>query len=147
MAPGTPVRLIAYSGGIDENEKEIYYHQFIGVDKTTNDTLRILTSFITFPAPGSEKNKSARNVYLYSRTKRLTDAEIYPHDSIMVLLQNLSEKGYSESEVKDIPTDIEPLTKEIKRKRFVVLNKDMDIFQRNFKTVIGVLQFKEQPWD
>jgi len=144
---GTAVELIAYSGGKEQNEKQIYYSQFIGVDKKTNDTLRILTSLITCPGSVSGQSEDARTVYLYSGKKRLTDATIFPEDSTMILMQNLTGKAYSDNGSKDIPEDVSSLMKSIERKRFVVLNNGMDIFQRDFKTVIGVLHFNEQPWD
>jgi hypothetical protein len=144
---GTAVDLIAYSGGKEQNEKDIYYSQFIGVNKVTNDTLRILTSLITCPGSISGQSNEARTVYLYSGQKRLTEAEIFPEDSTMILMQNLTGKAYSDNGSKDIPEDVSSLMKGIERKRFVVLNNGMDIFQRDLKTVIGVLHFKEQPWD
>ncbi|MBS0646411.1 MAG: hypothetical protein JSR97_07440 [Verrucomicrobia bacterium] len=39
---GTKLELLSYSGGDDLLEENIYYKQFIGIDKTNGDTLRVL---------------------------------------------------------------------------------------------------------
>jgi hypothetical protein len=39
---GTKIELLSFSGGDDLSEENIYYKQFIGIDKTNGDTLRIL---------------------------------------------------------------------------------------------------------
>jgi len=39
---GTKIELLSYSGGDDLSEENIYYKQFIGIDKNNGDTLRVL---------------------------------------------------------------------------------------------------------
>ncbi len=39
---GTKIELLSFSGGDDLRDGKLYYKQFIGIDKTTGDTVRIL---------------------------------------------------------------------------------------------------------
>ncbi len=42
ISKGTKIELLSFSGGDDYSGETIYYKQFIGIDKSTGDTLRIL---------------------------------------------------------------------------------------------------------
>jgi len=42
LKEGTKIELLSFSGGDDLSEENIYYKQFIGIDKNSGDTLRIL---------------------------------------------------------------------------------------------------------
>lgn len=42
LKDGAKIELLSFSGGDDLSEENIYYKQFIGIDKTSGDTLRIL---------------------------------------------------------------------------------------------------------
>lgn len=46
--PGEEISLLSYSGGKNCDPKTIYYEQFIGVVKSTGDTVRILTPCQTY---------------------------------------------------------------------------------------------------
>lgn len=43
LKEGTEIKILSFSGGKDCTFEESYYYQFIGIDLTTNDTVRILT--------------------------------------------------------------------------------------------------------
>src|SRR5882757_5866132 len=54
IKPGTGIRILAFSGGKESKDKTIYDCQFIGINQSTGDTVRILTSLIsTDSVPGS----------------------------------------------------------------------------------------------
>jgi len=42
ITKGTEIKILSFSGGKDCSPEESYYYQFIGVNLSTNDTLRIL---------------------------------------------------------------------------------------------------------
>ena len=42
LATGTEIQILSFSGGKECSPKESYYYQFIGIDKSTGDTVRIL---------------------------------------------------------------------------------------------------------
>lgn len=56
--PGEEISLLSYSGGKDCSDKTIYYEQFIGVVKSTGDTVRILT-----PCQVYDREKAYRIAY------------------------------------------------------------------------------------
>ena len=143
---GTPLKLIAYSGGVPNTEDEVYYFQFIGVDERNSDTMRILSTLISFTDAASVSGKTYTPTSQYNPDKRISDAVFYPQDSIKNLLINLSVPGIPESVVQELKKIDETGSKNLSKKQYVAINKSIDIFEKNYKTVIGVLHFTETPW-
>jgi hypothetical protein len=143
---GTPLDLIAYSGGKANTEDEIYYYQFIGVDKK-NDTFRILSTIISVYDDKDAANKIYTPTSQYDPEKRVASAIFYPQDSTNKLAIDFSSSELSgdnkDSNFSKINSVLEG---RIKKSEFVVINKSMDIFLRDYKTAFGVLHFKEIPW-
>src|ERR1700753_3667382 len=48
---GTPTRVIAWSGGKDSDKDTIYYCQFITINSSNGDPVRVLASLISFDSP------------------------------------------------------------------------------------------------
>ena len=145
---GTALNLIAYSGGKPNSEGEVYYHQFIAVDARVNDTFRILVPIMTIPDEKNASNKIYVPISQYSTEKQVTAAVFYPIDSLNKMAVDLTIGttigDTTEQNISKINSIIDG--KKIAKKEFVVINKSMDIFQRDYKTAIGVLHFNEIPW-
>ena len=109
---GTLLDLIAYSGGKKNTKDDIYYYQFIGVNKENGDTIRILSTIISVPDEKDPANKIYSPTSQYDPKKRILSTVYYPQDS----------------------------------SHRIAIDKSIDIFQRNYKTVFGVLHFDEIPW-
>lgn len=146
IEPGTPLKLIAYSGGIPSNKDVIYYYQFIGVDEKNNDTIRILSAIISYDDEKSVAGKIYTPTSEYDPSKSKLSVKFYPQDSIANMVINLS----SPEIVDGLPADNLEKIKEAANSRIikdqlVAVNKSIDIFENNYKTVIGVLHFNDKP--
>ncbi len=99
---GTEIRVFSYSGGNCSEVNDIY-HQFIGIDQTTNDTIRVLTLCQTM------------------------DREVSGPPRWGVFKVNFP-SVYNASKADE---------------SFVVFNSKMRFIEdRNYKTVVGILEFK-----
>lgn len=141
---GTPLRLIAFSGGKPSDKEQILYYQFIGVNEVNGDTLRILTPYISVKSD-ADTSKTYMTPLQYDGSNQVVDAYFYNMDSNMKFLMQVDiiEKAGN--------IDTAALAKsmdntDVDGKQFVVINKSMDLFQRSYKTAIGTLHFKEIPW-
>jgi hypothetical protein len=144
---GTLLNLIAYSGGRKNTKDDIYYFQFIGVNKQNDDTIRILSTIISVPDEKNPANKIYSPTSQYNPEKRILSAIYYPQDSSHRTAINLSGvTAYVDNRDTNIARILSTLENAGKKNEFVVINKSIDIFQRNYKTVFGVLHFDEIPW-
>ena len=146
ITAGTPLKLIAYSGGTPNTKDDIYYFQFIGVDEKNSDTIRILSTLISYPDEASVAGKTYTLTSQYNPGKRISDAVFYPQDSMQNMLINVSASQIPESIAEDLKKIDDPGIKSLTKKQWVAINKSIDIFERNYKTVIGVLHFNETPF-
>ena len=145
IAPGTEIELLAISGGKESDEETIYYWQFIGIDKSSGDTVTIISPLISVANSTAPNDKTYTTPLQYDPDKKITTADFYPSDS--------SQKRAADFGAL-IPSDGPPSEDQVKkimegktgRKEVIVINKGMDIFQRNYKAAFGVLNFKQQPW-
>jgi hypothetical protein len=143
IARGSEIELLAFSGGQQSDENTIYYCQFIGIDKSTGDTVKIISSLISVEEPG--ENKTYTTPMQFDPHKGITTAEFEPSDSAQQLAVEFnaaasSEKQLTEEQIKQI------MEGKSNRKELVAINKDIDLFQRDYKAAIGVLNFKKMPW-
>ena len=140
----TEIELLAFSGGEQSDENTIYYYQFIGIDKSTGDTVRIISALITADESAGIENKTYATPLQYDPDKGITTAEFEPLDSTQRLAAQFNaaaeNEGLIEEKVKDI------VEGRSNKKELVVGNKNIDLFQRNYKAAIGVLNFKKMPW-
>jgi hypothetical protein len=115
IRPISEIELLSVSGGKPCTNEEIYFYQFIGIDKTTNDTVRILSPCQEYDV----LSKAIRIGYF----QPIADA---------------SQKGINylidpSSKDEDILED----------HFFVVVNKSHFTELRNYKTMIGSVSFKQ----
>jgi len=148
IQPGTEVKLIAFSGGKSDDEKNAYYYQFIVRNKTTGDTVRILAPLISFDETSGSANKIYTTPLQYSLEKGITDASFQLKDSSHNLLLNTERlEELAKSDNMDSSIAFGTLTNEINKNELVVVNRSISLFKdARFKTAIGILHFKEMTW-
>jgi hypothetical protein len=142
---GTPIDLIAFSGGKANKEGEVYYYQFIGIDAKNGDTLRILSTFISVADDEDNANKIYIATSEYDAEKRITSAIFYPQDSTHELPIDFSAAGLA-GDTSDLDKMKSVVQHGIKKREYVIINKSIDIFENNYKTVFGILHFTERPY-
>jgi hypothetical protein len=109
---GTEIQILSFSGGKACSPEESYYYQFIGIDLSTNDTVRIL-------APCQNVDVNAKP----------TTGTFTPWQEIAgIIAKTLKENGENELIAE--------------KKFVVFNKNQKDIEEREFKTVIGTLSFK-----
>lgn len=142
---GTPIDLIAFSGGKANKEGEVYYYQFIGIDVNIGDTLRILSTLMSIKSDNDTINKIHIPVSEYDGAKAVTSAVFYLQDNTHDLSINLSVAGLSgdTAELGKIKSIVQRGTR---KREYVVINNSIDIFANNYKTAFGVLHFNEKPF-
>jgi hypothetical protein len=145
IQPGTEVELLAFSGGKENDKENIYYYQFIVLNKTNMDTLRILTPLISIDESAGVENKTYTTPLQYDPEKGITNAFFEPKDSSQNLLLQI--ESLVKDDKKGNSVDVESLMKKVDKKQFVVVNKSMSEFENpHYHTVIGILNFKKMPW-
>ena len=109
---GTEIQILSFSGGKDCTPEESYYYQFIGINLSTNDTVRIL-------AP-------CQNVDINAKPERGT---FTPWQETGKIIDNVL-KEHGEKELIS------------EKKFVVFNNHQKDIEDKDYKTAIGTLGFK-----
>ena len=144
IEPGTEVQLLAFSGGKENDKEHIYYYQFIVLNKSTGDTLSILTPLISIDVEAGAETKTYSTPLQYDLSKGVTTAFYELKDSSLNLTLQVnslvSEQGF------DTSTNLKPYMDNMLLNEFVVWNRTLPIFNRNYKTAIGTLNFKKIPW-
>lgn len=140
IKPGTRLKLLAFSGGNANDKEHTYYYQFIALDETTGDTLRILTPLISFDSPDAPNTFTTP--LQFDAAKGITSATYELYDSSNIAMQLMSIPA---NEPDSAITSA--LNKERKSVEYVVSNKSYYFFENpHYKTAIGVLHFNEVPW-
>ncbi len=143
---GTELQLLAFSGGVESDEDNQYYYQFIVYDKAKGDTLRVLCPLISIAeSVNGLDNKTYTSPLQYDLKKRVMQAFYEPMDSTHNLL--LQTEKVVEMTEGNAPADFESLMKKVDKKRFVVSCKDYpELDNPAYRTAIGILNFKEMSW-
>jgi len=146
---GTTFKLLAFSGGKSDDKDNVYYYQFIGVNTTTKDTMRILAPLISFPSEENPTQKIHTTPLQIDASKRISEATYSKADSMTnLMLQTFSIAGDANSDQKaKLEAMKNGVNSDIKAHQWVVVNKGMPIFSNtSYKTAIGILHFSERPW-
>lgn len=145
MPSGTAIELLAYSGGdVDKKGDGVNYCQFIGVDKTTGDTVRVLATVISVENGGDDGKPVLTDATMYDFDKGIRDATFRvptDNDKLMIAMLPAEHAGGK----PDLPKINERL-QDIKVKGYVLIPQGQPFFSRHYKTVVGILSFKDQPW-
>ena len=133
--------LIAFSGGPKDEDDNIYYYQFIGIQKSTGDTVKILAPFISTPGD-TDKNHIHTTPLQYNPDKRITSATLRPLDSThtFLLQHDYLEKMRKNNEGID-PSVFTTIT----QKQIVVVN-NVGLFRNRYPAAVGILHFDGVPW-
>ena len=145
ISTGTEVEILANLDGPKDNGDTVYYYQFIVLNKTNGDTVRILCPEITVDEEAGIDGKTSTSPLLYDMSKGITTASFELIDSSKSLLLN-GENMDKMINTNDSAT-INHLLSPSNAIKIVVFDKndsDKRIFR--FKTAVGVLNFKKIPW-
>ncbi|HYE54818.1 MAG TPA: hypothetical protein VD996_08250 [Chitinophagaceae bacterium] len=137
---GRDLKIIAYSGGQPSDKDNIYYHQFITIDEKTSDTFKVISALICVDSAGSV-NGTYAPVSQFNPTKGILNVSLEKQDSTHQFLL----KTITLTDDQHTGPGLD-LNKPLTAKQVVTLNKSLDIFSKPYKTYIGILHFKEQPW-
>lgn len=147
IEPGKAVKLLAYSGGKPSELDGIYYSQFIVLNETTGDTIRLLSTLVSVPGDAATPGKVYSPTYMFDGTKQITDAVFYPQDSSHQMPIQMLAVTKSENESSETSKLLEDVMKDkVSSKEFVVVNKSLEIFNNKYKTAVAVLHFEQIPW-
>lgn len=139
LEKGTPLKLIAFTGGNQSDKKHTYYYQFIAINQSSGDTVRVLVPLISV---GEE------NIYTtplqYDHDKGIEAATFEPKDSSFDMKINAFAFGDTPPAHGD---EIDKMQQKSSAAELVVMVKKIPLFENpRYKTVIGALHFDERPW-
>ena len=107
--------------------------------------IRILTPVISIVDETGVDNKIYTTPLQFNPDKGITTAsfELPPSDTML----NLINQSETTPNVEISPGKIlSILDNKTKQKEYVVINESIDLFRKNYKAAIGVLNFKQVPW-
>jgi hypothetical protein len=141
---GDKLTLLALSGANNIDDDAVYYSKFLAVNETSRDTILILCPLLKFTSPES----SIENLYIlpieFSSDKKVSTASFLKSNDYL----NLIFKTFLSVDESDFSTGqaVEHLQRTTgQKKELVVENTSMDIFNRTYKTTIGILDFDTDP--
>lgn len=133
-----------FSGGEeDKNSDGVDYCQFIGIDKSTADTVRILATVINVEDAGEDGKPVMTPATSYSIDKGIRDATFMvptENDKRMIALLPTLHGG------KPDVTKLSAAAEDTVVNGYVLIPRGQPFFTRHYKTVVGILSFKQQPW-
>ena len=145
IKPGSPVSILAFSGGKGSKDKKLYYSQFIVVDRASGDTTRILAAMISVDSVPGSVSEMFTPAGEFDGKKGILDASFEaPGDNNRMML-NIVANMPAGADAKNLTTT--DITDTTGQKEYVLINKNADIFlSRKYKTAKGILRFRDQPW-
>ena len=145
ISPGTEVEILANLDGPKNNRDTVFYYQFIVLNKTNGDTIRILCPEITVDEDAGIDRKTSTTPLSYDISTGVTSAFYDVIDSSKSLLlngENMEQLVNSNDSIS-----IEHLLAPSNAIKIVILDqKDSNDRVFRFKTAVGVLNFKRIPW-
>ena len=120
----------------------MYYSQFIGTEKS-GDTVRILCAWIKVSS-GNAQEPTLTPAKMYDGNKGVRDATFVVPDgndlTIIKLAANLGSDP-DKAKLQEALADTAVVKNE-----YVILQDEVPLFKGNYKTAIGLMSFKQQPW-
>lgn len=143
LPSGTAIRILAYSGADEAKENDrLYYCQFIAINQTTGDTLRVLAAAINVDEASMAGKPVLSPASTYDFDKGITDAtfKVPTEDEKMMIemMPGMQGDGNLSKKVGETIND--------SPKEYVMIPAGVPFFARHYKTVIGILSFTQQPW-
>lgn len=145
MPSGTAVNILGYSGGdVAKKGDELYYSQFIVIDRATGDTVRVLAAAVNFEGGGPGGGPVLSPATIYDADKGVRDATYrIPTENEMMMIHMLPDMA-GEPDEKKLAADVGEGG--ANAKEYVLIPDGAPFFARHYKTVMGILSFKERPW-
>jgi hypothetical protein len=144
LPSGMAIELLAYSGGeVDKKGDGVDYCQFIGVDKTAGDTVRILATVINVEGAGEDGKGVLTPATMYDFDKGIRDATFKvptEDDKRMIAMMPALQGGQPDA------AKLSLVEKDTAVNEYVLIPQGEPFFSRHYKTVVGILSFKQQPW-
>lgn len=144
ISSGSAISLLAYSGGGEGKKGDgLYYSQFIGIDKTTGDTVRVLAAVISVENGGEDGKTVLTPAPMYDFDKGMRDATFrVPTENDKLLISMMPAL---QGEAPD-PAKLNSTAQDTTVNEYVLIPQGQPFFSRHYKTVVGILSFKDQPW-
>ncbi|MEO6669458.1 MAG: hypothetical protein ABIN36_08280 [Ferruginibacter sp.] len=138
---GTPIKLLAFSGGKNNDKEHVYYYQVIVINQETGDTLTVITPALKVPNTDGTGGKIYIPPMEFNPDKKVFEAtyERKSDTSLNFLLQVMGD----ESKLTE-GSDVSKYNKMVKPE-LVAINNSLPIFKNNYKTVVGILVFDKDP--
>jgi len=141
---GDVIELLAYSGGSEAKKGDgANYCQFIGIDKTSRDTVRVLATVISVENGGEDGKPVMTPATMYDFDKGIRDAifKVPTADDKMMIAMMPGLQGGA-PDVAKLNSAVQDTT----LNGYVLIPEGQPFFTRHYKTVVGILSFKDQPW-
>ena len=139
---GTAIELLAYSGGETKTDG-VGYCQFIGMDKTAGDTVRVLVAAINLEGAGEDGKGVLTPATTYDFDKGVRDAIFKvptENDKSMIAMMPALQGGQPDASKLNSAVSGGAVNE------YVFIPQGEPFFARHYKTVVGILSFKQQPW-
>jgi hypothetical protein len=143
LPSGTSIRILAYSGGdMGKETDELHYCQFIGINQTTGDTVRILTAAINVEKASTDGKSVLTPSTTYDFDKGVMDATFkVPTENDEMMIKMMPQLQGDNNVPKNIGENKDDAVKD-----YVMIPEGVPFFIRHYKTAIGILSFNQQPW-
>ena len=139
LEKGTQLKLIALAFGEETDKDHTYYYQFLTINQSNGDTVRVLAPIISV---GPENTYTSPS--LYNHDKGIETATFIPKDSSFDFKINAIA---SPERLETDPNAFDKMQSKSNAEEMVLLVKGVPLFENShYKTVIGALHFDEQPW-
>jgi len=142
LPSGTAIRILAFSGGdVAKKSDELYYCQFIGINQTTGDTVRILAAAINVEEASTDGKPVLTPSSTYDFDKGITNATFKApteDDQMMIKMMPGLQGGNMAEKVGD---KLDNAVNE-----YVMIPESVPFFTRHYRTAVGILSFTQQPW-
>jgi hypothetical protein len=142
LPSGTAISILAYSGGdVGKETDELHYCQFIAINQTTHDTIRILAAAINVEEASMGGKPVLTPSTTYDFDKGIRDATFkVPTDDDQMMIKMMPEMQTG-SVAENVGAKKDDAVKE-----YVMIPEGVPFFTRHFKTAVGILSFNQQPW-
>lgn len=147
IRPGTEISILGFSGGKSNEKGDMNYSQFIVKNKISGDTIRILAAYITVDTATGPSNYVFTPALAYDSKKGMREAtfEVPNNDELAMLRLEAATSDDGNADVDKMNAAFAHNDTAIK-KEYVITYKDVPLFAAHYKTAIGVLHFKQNPW-
>lgn len=145
ISSGTEIEILGFSGSLDNQDGKVYYSQFVGKEKATGDTVRILAAWISIPSDTGNA-PTLTSASLFDGAKGIHEATfLIPDNSQRMIMQMGADlPGSKDIDTASINKAINDTA--VAKNEYVILQDDVPLFKGNYKTAVGIMNFKQQPW-